>query len=588
MPFVTIPELVTNAQVNQSADTIREMQKPRLVSFEGQVLMLERRFSSSSLQHDTRTLHHRSMHPQALRLFRKVNKQSVATDTKDRVSVLWVEPIVEETITHPDHISRESSLVDVDHQSGSQEKADARTPTAVMSMIYDATSMSSTTEISPDEIQCGDRIKVNNALLLVQRSNKDSDDLLLSCVGVPRRTTFTIYRSSEHQHHPRLERSPSLELLTANDYNASVKTSERKRGQRSEGNDTRDCSEMSMEDVEENPKKARIDSMTEHSGPESVISLESQFSGSWFSHPLPQQKQHLQLRKLDALELLVRSRRTESQDTMMENPTTQQRHYAPNVGTTTSGWGAFLVVDQGLGGSIDGDGDNNIQGSQSNEDMMWILLGLPESATKAQDQDLFVRSSSAEGRMSNAYYDDIKNTILRAVARRGELLYVLGTSSDGSPCSPPQQSRSGTSTIGIEKEKLALSSSIENENGFVASIQHDETEQAKLEETLWLDVCSRAIFFTPTSSVATRIQGPESSNDADKDSSRKLTSTSLSNVEDTAARPLQKSTLWVSRQVFQTLVPPPLVLKAVRVDGISATQVNKLLLRQIMQSERGM
>ncbi|KAF9304753.1 hypothetical protein BGZ74_000698 [Mortierella antarctica] len=462
--------------------------------------------------------------------------------------------------------------------------------------------------ITLDAIRPGDQIRVHNAAMLVQElqseksksrgqdASQDSgtDEIVVSCLGVSGKTTFTVSR-------------PDPVHTAQKPETATPKPS------------TNGSHTTTSDSLEQATKKRRI--TTSRTIPE--------FADSGFS--LQQQMEQLQqenarIRERNPLELLVRKRPP------LRDPNTQPKKGTSSLGrspeTTTSRpppcfatlwsanipgathndsskgeeemtihdsvcrktrlqsvmvravcaecgndykelrctfgcrsmtWSIFVKlrceISDGTANAIlevEGVDDNdNRQGDgssafQSKEEIMWTLLGL--SRKSCRDEHAY--------KGQGAPLEEVKNRVLQILARRGEFAYTFDseTAAGALAKQPSTNKKQGSSkATGLGQTTSSAGS------GSVSSIGHDHTARAKAEEKLWLDVCS----------------GVAGIKDANQHFI--LHATLDKKSQSYHKQSLQTTRIPIGRQFFQTLTPPPLILRPTCVQRVTPQRLCSLL-----------
>ncbi|KAG0314017.1 hypothetical protein BGZ97_009709 [Linnemannia gamsii] len=231
------------------------------------------------------------------------------------------------------------------------------------------------------------------------------------------------------------------------------------------------------------------------------------------------------------------------------------------------------------------------------EAVMWTLLGLKESSRDRQGCEIRTGSTttSAEGREGTDAvevvetrtadpYEDLRNKVLRIVARRGDLTYKAGPATDlpassTSKSLPPNKSKENEKAKGKGKVKEKASDVIAQQKGHVESVDQDQSQRATTEEKLWLDICTvrlrkqqSFVLSATTSTLAANGSTP---------------SLPLSGEAVKRRVVLKKS--WVQIQKWrtvETLVRPPLVLWALAAECIRPYSETKMLLGRLLQQQQ--
>lgn len=439
--------------------------------------------------------------------------------------------------------------------------------------------------IALDTIQPGDQIRVYNAPMLVQKLQTEenqsqeqtttqetgAEQIVVTCVGVPRTTTFTISRLDH------VQTAWKAEKVTTT-------------------SSTSDPQATAADSLEKATKKRRISS--------TGSTLESEAGFDLQQRIAQLQEEKAKNRKRNPLELLVRKRpspdpqtpptRTladlwkanipaatyESRDKEQEESTEGHRHICWKTqlqsvmiraicaecrndyrqmectfGCRSGAWSVYVKlrceISDGTAkalleveGADNGGQDDN---SQSREEMLWALLGLSR------------RSSPENGAISGqgAPLGDVKNKVLQVLARRGEFSYTFDPRKMTAAASVKQPSQSkaqgsskatGSGQVTPHKPRL----------GSVSSIGHDYTERAKAEEQLWLDVCSGAA--------------------GSKDTNQPfILHATVDKNKHGHHQSLKTTNISIGRQYFQTLAPPPLILRATYVQRVTPLKLCSLL-----------
>ncbi|KAG0016722.1 hypothetical protein BGZ81_011075 [Podila clonocystis] len=451
-----------------------------------------------------------------------------------------------------------------------------------------------------DKMRPGDQIRVHNAVMLVQKpqpeksqsqgqdASQDSggDEIVVSCLGVSGKTTFTVSRLDAAQ--TAQEPEPATPASSTN------------------GSQT-----ITLGNFEQATKRRRITS--------SRTSLEDTDTGFSFQQQMERlQQENARIRELNPLELLVRKRpplrdpKTQPKNgtSSQESPETTASHppscfatlWSANIpGATHIGsskeeeemvirnvvcrkirlqsvmvravcaecgndykelrctfgcrsmtWSIFVklrceVSDgtakvilevEGVDDNDDRQGDSSST-FQSKEEMMWTLLGL----SRKSYQDKYAYTGQG------APCEDVKNSVLQVLARRGKFVYTFDPkkADAAAPATLPSKNKKKGSSKETGSGPMASSAG----SGSVSSIGHDHTERAKAEEQLWLDVCSGvAVSKDPNQHFVLH---------ATVDKKKQIYHKQL----------LQTTRIPIGRQFFQTLTPPPLILRATYVERVS-------------------
>ncbi|KAI1303544.1 hypothetical protein EDD11_005320 [Mortierella claussenii] len=235
-----------------------------------------------------------------------------------------------------------------------------------------------------------------------------------------------------------------------------------------------------------------------------------------------------------------------------------------------------------------------VQGDQ--EDVMWTLLGLKQRScgdaenpyvegtidskdTGVQD-DGMLNQPMITPSTSERLHQDTRDKVLKILARRGELSFRTIT---------PMMSIKGKSDKdgnGSNVDPMERKSII----GYVDKIDRHQTHQESTEEKFWLDICTKqtrkrqTFILYATNALATA----EAVTQAPAISSPALSSASWGKTGAVTPTPLSKkaqlktTVVWMNRRTtIQTLVRPPLVLRAVDVEWIQPHTEAKILLDQL-------
>ncbi|KAG0279675.1 hypothetical protein BGZ95_000553 [Linnemannia exigua] len=236
------------------------------------------------------------------------------------------------------------------------------------------------------------------------------------------------------------------------------------------------------------------------------------------------------------------------------------------------------------------------------EDVMWTLLGLKESsrdrkhcdadmsttitlAGRQKGKDTAVDDVDTECPLcaSADPYRDLREKVLRIVARRGFLTFKSGPALDlaTSTSAASRQSdkdedgdkagKHEVRTKGKSKDKVA--DAIVQENGYVETIDQDTTERAKTEEKLWLDICT----VHPRKQQSFVLHAKKSSEAANN-------STPTQAINSNRRAVLKKS--WVQIQKWRTVetaIRPPLGLLAVAAEWIRPSSETRMLLNRLLR-----
>ncbi|KAG0343821.1 hypothetical protein BG004_004975 [Podila humilis] len=206
--------------------------------------------------------------------------------------------------------------------------------------------------------------------------------------------------------------------------------------------------------------------------------------------------------------------------------------------------------------------------AQSKEDMMWAILGLSRKATSPDHRAPAGSLVSSQG----VPFKDVKSKILQILARRGELSFhcKLDASSNANSARVKADNGSKSNTNKHETRAVKRTSTkvdgINSSSGSVSSIGDDQTQRAKSEERLWLKVCTDGM-------------SPSFVNREGRTSDQEyfiLQAVKSEEPSRSAKQPLHKKYMWIGRQAVHTLCPPPLILRAVQVHGVSSLVLSKL------------
>ncbi|KFH70906.1 hypothetical protein MVEG_03753 [Podila verticillata NRRL 6337] len=433
-----------------------------------------------------------------------------------------------------------------------------------------------------DTIRPGDRIRVHNAPMLVQKLQTEesrrqgrtttqetgADQIVVTCVGVPRTTTFTLSRL-DHVRTWKAEKV--ITTPSTNDPQATASGS-----------------------LEKAIKKRRISSKS------STLESEAGFDLHQCIKQLQQEK--AKNRKRNPLELLVRKRSSsdpqtpltktladlweasipaatyEKKDKEQEESMEEHHHICWKTrlqsvmiraicaecrndyrqmectfGCRSGTWSVYVklrceISDGTAKAMLEVEGADDVSqddNSQSREEMLWVLLGLSR------------KSSLEHGPVNGqgAPFEDIKNKVLQVLARRGEFSYTFDQRKTAASGKQPSQNKARGSSKATGSGQATLR---RPGSGSVSSIGHDHTERAKAEEQLWLDVCSGAAggkdpnhHFIIHATVDKNKHGHHQS--------------------------LKTTSILIGRQYFQTLAPPPLILRATYVQRVTPLNLCRLL-----------
>ncbi|KAG0300363.1 hypothetical protein BGZ98_009241 [Dissophora globulifera] len=230
----------------------------------------------------------------------------------------------------------------------------------------------------------------------------------------------------------------------------------------------------------------------------------------------------------------------------------------------------------------DGTAEAQLLVLRDHEEVMWTLLGLRVTTSggienNTEQVTLTSTSSSChsmDAGASESYrvsaqpvtpafdpHQDIKNRILRIVARRGELSFKVNIETYG-------YRQSEDSMAGFHQA-----------GGYVDIMHQDRSQRAKTEEKLWMDLCTacsprRETFLLHAMTASSSIMG----------TSTPASATTTDAIPDVAkSAQLTVKFVRMNRQAtIQTLVPPPLTLHAIHVDRIRPQTEAKMLLRQLI------
>ncbi|KAF9187785.1 hypothetical protein BGZ51_001023 [Haplosporangium sp. Z 767] len=210
----------------------------------------------------------------------------------------------------------------------------------------------------------------------------------------------------------------------------------------------------------------------------------------------------------------------------------------------------------------DGTAEVELRVQDDQEKIMWTLLGLMLKSSASSSADNESTSQPIDP------FDKVRNKVLRILARRGEFSFKAAT-----PRSHPFTALPTISTTnknskaekgrGLNQQITSFEASGKDH---VDSIGEDQTQRAKMEEQLWLDICTarpekRESFLlyatTSTPDVASALVAGKSAK-------------------------LKKTRLWMNRQTaIETLVRPPFVLRAVDIEWIRPQTEARILLKQL-------
>ncbi|KAG0351955.1 hypothetical protein BGZ54_003008, partial [Gamsiella multidivaricata] len=245
------------------------------------------------------------------------------------------------------------------------------------------------------------------------------------------------------------------------------------------------------------------------------------------------------------------------------------------------------------------------------QDVMWTLLGVMKKATDEPSgqvgSSLDIASGATEHKCredangaslgglvnhtnsaltSSQFtdaYQDVRNKVLRIVARRGELSFRTG------PLLPKTiNNQKGGSKSAIKPMSGQISlPSVTSVGGFVESIDQDESHRAKAEEKLWLDICSgrprTRDKFLLHATTAPGLGAPAQSLTVAGSSSAVTPAVSTA----TGGKNTQLRTSFVKMNrhtTIMTLVRPPLVLRAVDVERIGSQTEAMILMEQLQNA----
>ncbi|KAF9378344.1 hypothetical protein CPB97_009636, partial [Podila verticillata] len=432
-------------------------------------------------------------------------------------------------------------------------------------------------------IRPGDQIRVHNAPMLVQKLQTEesrrqgrtttqetgADQIVVTCVGVPRTTTFTLSRLD----HVRTAWKAEKVITTPSTSGPQATASGSQ---------------------EKETKKRRISSTSS--------TLESEAGFDLHQRVKQLQQEKVKNRKRNPLELLVRKRpspdpqtpptRTladlweasipaatyERRDKEPEEGMEEHHHICWKTqlhsvmiraicaecrndyrqiectfGCRSGTWSVYVKlrceISDGTAKAVlevEGADDSRLDdNNQSREEMLWALLGLSRKSSP--------ENGSVNGQ--GAPFEDVKNKVLQVLARRGEFSYTFDQRKIAASNKQPSQNKAGGSSKATGSGQVTLH---EPGSGSVSSIGHDHTERAKAEEQLWLDVCSGAA--------------------GGKDPNQNfIIHATVDKNKHGRHQSLKTTGILVGRQYFQTLAPPPLILRATYVQRVTPLKLCRLL-----------
>ncbi|KAF9311636.1 hypothetical protein BG003_007184 [Podila horticola] len=492
---------------------------------------------------------------------------------------------------------------DIEVEEPSQENNTFRKVVSVILSQSHQTQDGGVQTIALDAIQPGDQIRVHNAVILVQEPQPEksqnrrqdashesgADEIVVSCLGVSGKTTFTI-STPDHVQTARkpdsaTPASSSSGSQTATSGNLKLRTKKRRitsSGTTLEDIDAGFSLQQQMEQLqqehtriwERNPlellvrrcpplhdpttqsKKGRSSQETSLETTTSTPPPSPCFATLWSAN-IPGAT-HGNTNN-DEEELAIRDsvcRKTRLQSVMVRAVCAEcgndYKELRCTFGCRSMTWSIFVkmrceISDGTANAVLEVEGvDDNVETHcdgnstfQSKEEMMWTLLGLSHKSCK----DVYAYKGQG------APFEDVKNRVLQVLARRGEFAYTFDSKKTVAPASAKQPSMSKKQ--GSSKATGSGHATSGIGSGAVASIGHDHTERAKTEEQLWLDVCSGAV--------------------GSKDLNQHfiLHATVDRKNQNYHKQALKTTRIPIGRQFFQTLTPPPLILRATYVERVS-------------------
>ncbi|KAG0198898.1 hypothetical protein BGX28_007718 [Mortierella sp. GBA30] len=222
----------------------------------------------------------------------------------------------------------------------------------------------------------------------------------------------------------------------------------------------------------------------------------------------------------------------------------------------------------------DGTAEADLLVLEDQEETMWALLGLM-TKTDIKESDVKTTNENPIASVVPDPHEEVRNKVLRIIARRGELSFK--TDSPLLPASASLSSISKTRLIEKTQEPCSVASAPALSRGFVDSINMDRSQRARIEEQLWLKICTspqaareslllRAILNTASQSGA-------------------LLEPSAMTMHSVATRrsvKLKTSFVRMNAETnILTLVRPPLVLRAIDVKRIRPKMEARMLLDQL-------
>ncbi|KAF8978927.1 hypothetical protein BGZ46_006002 [Entomortierella lignicola] len=234
----------------------------------------------------------------------------------------------------------------------------------------------------------------------------------------------------------------------------------------------------------------------------------------------------------------------------------------------------------------DGTAEATLLVPEDREDIMWTLLGLmkktngitnntdistissdPKSVWQGKNEHRNIdnRSMPLQPNTAIDQNQDVRDKVLRILARRGTLSYKVAT---------PVKASSQKNIPGPASRT------------FVEATDNHQTHQEKMEDKLWFNICSahskkRETFLLHATMTSNRTPVVPYPSNSSSTLSTRSTGTSLSGGAENESK-LKTSVLWMNRRtMIQTLVRPPLEIKAIDLEWIKPRTEAMILLDRL-------